>query len=99
MGCTSSLQYGVELDVPAATILSVFGLRAQVRYHPLESFLIQRFLNLFFSIVILVAKHLITGHFLCVIHNSKLYHSTLLRKGEALGFGPTLDRRCIYIHE
>jgi hypothetical protein len=27
--CT--LQYGVELDVPAATILSVFGLRAQVR--------------------------------------------------------------------
>ena len=25
-----SLQYGVELDVPAATILSIFGLRAQV---------------------------------------------------------------------
>ncbi len=25
------LQYGVELDVPAATILSTFGLRAQVR--------------------------------------------------------------------
>jgi hypothetical protein len=25
-------QYGVELDVPAATILSVFGLRAQVRW-------------------------------------------------------------------
>lgn len=24
------LQYGVELDVPAATILSVFGFRAQV---------------------------------------------------------------------
>ena len=24
-------QYGVELDVPAATILSIFGLRAQVR--------------------------------------------------------------------
>ena len=23
-------QYGVELDVPAATILSMFGLRAQV---------------------------------------------------------------------
>jgi hypothetical protein len=28
-------KYGVELDVPAATILSVFGLRAQVR-HPLH---------------------------------------------------------------
>ena len=24
------IQYGVELDVPAATILSMFGLRAQV---------------------------------------------------------------------
>lgn len=24
-------QYGVELDVPAATILSIFGFRAQVR--------------------------------------------------------------------
>ena len=28
-----SHQYGVELDVPAATILSTFGLRAQVRSH------------------------------------------------------------------
>ena len=24
------IQYGIELDVPAATILSMFGLRAQV---------------------------------------------------------------------
>lgn len=28
------LQYGVELDVPAAVILSVFGLRAQVYLSP-----------------------------------------------------------------
>lgn len=26
------VQYGVEIDLPAATILSLFGLRAQVRY-------------------------------------------------------------------
>ena len=26
------VQYGVEIDVPAATILSLFGLRAQVRF-------------------------------------------------------------------
>ena len=49
MGCTSSLQYGVELDVPAATILSVFGLRAQVRYSFSESFFSQPSLNPFFS--------------------------------------------------
>ena len=33
------IQYGVELDVPAATILSMFGLRAQVISPFLSSFL------------------------------------------------------------
>lgn len=28
----SGIKYGVEIDLPAATILNIFGLRAQVRF-------------------------------------------------------------------
>lgn len=62
-----------------------------------ESFLVQRSLTLFFLVVVLVAEHLLAGHFLRVIHNSELYHSTSLREGEAVGSGPRWGWwMCIY---
>jgi len=45
-----------------------------------------------------VAEHIATGHFLRVIYNRELYHSTLLREGEAVGFGPQF-RLSVYIYE
>ena len=79
-------QYGVELDVPAATILSIFGLRAQVRDIVYVAVL---YSDLALIIVILVAEHLASGDFLCRIHRSQLHNPSLLRQGETVTFCTT----------
>ena len=58
-------QYGVELDLPAATILSVFGLRAQASSTtPFEL----RFDANSFVAVLLVAQYIAVGHLLCYVY-------------------------------
>ena len=79
------IQYGVELDVPAATILSMFGLRAQVISPFLSSFL-QMLRLIIVSLVVLVAEYFITGYFLRSFHIWKLYHIALFCEGEAVKF-------------
>lgn len=72
-----SSQYGVELDLPAATILSVFGLRAQARSAtPLQIC----FDANVFAAVLLVAEHIVVGHLLCYIYGCQLRYVTFLRQ-------------------
>ena len=69
--------------MPAATILSVFGLRAQV-FFIFISFVFQTLTLLLFFQVILVAEYFITSYFLCSFHFRKFYNFTLCREGKAM---------------
>ena len=71
--------------MPAATILSMFGLRAQV-ISSLFFFFTNAHSYRFLVLVILVAEHLIIGYFLRSFHFWKLYHIALFREGEAVKF-------------
>jgi len=75
------VQYGVELDVPAATILSIFGLRAQVC--SLDILGGPRLICAGF-VVFLVAEYFAVGDFLCDVHGGKLPDAALLCQGEAV---------------
>ena len=79
------LQFSVDLDVPAATILSMFGLRAGVSdVRPSDALSIA---DLALRIaVILVAKRRTLRHILRNVHIHQLPYSPLLCQGEAIAF-------------
>jgi len=76
------VKYGVELDVPAATILSTFGLRAQV------SLMMNQRLWCWCSYiccpVILVAEYLVAWHLFRLFHCYELCLVAFLREREAV---------------
>lgn len=85
-------QYGVELDVPAATILSIFGLRAQVRSPNI--FVESRLMRGGF-VVFLVAEHFAAWNFLCGVHSGELFDAALLCQGEAVKGEVIRYRECL----
>ena len=75
-------KYGVNIDVPAAAILSTFGLRAGVSTYP-GSMTYMTADGMHCSVV-LVAKHCAAGHLLWNVHRQQLPGATLLRQGETV---------------
>lgn len=91
----SGIQYGVEIDLPAATILNIFGLRAQVRFfsltlqEPLSKAKLLIESVFFICAVLLVAEHWASRHLLWNLHLVNLDTLALLRTGAAIerGYG------------
>ena len=75
-------KYGVNIDVPAAAILSTFGLRAEVCLFP--SAFIRASGSSQPLAVVLVAKHCAARHLLWQLHGPQLPRATLLRQGAAV---------------
>lgn len=74
-------KYGVDLDVPAATILSTFGLHVQVSV-PLP--LAEKAYSWSVLIVILVARYFLASHLLWCLHACELLDTTFFREREAV---------------
>ena len=79
----------MEIDVPAATILNIFGLRAQVRVlSPYLCLFLAPFIDLIVlsvnRAVVLVAEHCPSGYFLRIVHRAHLAAPAFLRARETV---------------